>query len=76
MNGRFCLSDDSHGVPQVGLNYHRVLDFIDQTGISTLHFLDLSTTTGETLESTDSRFPKTQIRSIPVAELKKLPFWT
>ncbi|KAL1988606.1 hypothetical protein VTN96DRAFT_9001 [Rasamsonia emersonii] len=72
MNGRFCLSDDSHGVPQVGLNYHRVLDFIDQVGILTIHYLDLSTAE-ET--GTDSRFPRTQIRSISVAELKKLPFW-
>lgn len=73
MNGRFCLSDDSHGVPQVGLNYHRVRDFIDQVGISTLHYLDLSTTeeTGP-----DSRFPRTQMRAISVEEMRTLPFWS
>jgi histidinol-phosphatase (PHP family) len=73
MNGRFCLSDDSHGVPQVGFGYEKVLDFMEQTGISTLHYLELSTT--GTAEGQDSRFPHTHIQSIPVAELKKSPFW-
>lgn len=72
-NGRFCLSDDSHGVDQVGLNYHRVLDFLGSTGISTLHYLELSD--ADTTEAVDSRFPRTRVMSIPVSELKNLPFW-
>ncbi|KAL2012881.1 hypothetical protein VTN00DRAFT_406 [Thermoascus crustaceus] len=72
-NGRFCLSDDSHGVDQVGLNFHRVLDFLGTAGISTLHYLELSDT--DIPDAVDSRFPRTRIMSIPVDELKKLPFW-
>ncbi|KAI9678215.1 MAG: histidinolphosphatase [Caeruleum heppii] len=30
LGGRFTLSDDSHGVDQVALNYHGVLDHIDK----------------------------------------------
>ncbi|KAL2000765.1 hypothetical protein VTN02DRAFT_2649 [Thermoascus thermophilus] len=72
-NGRFCLSDDSHGVDQVGLNFHRVLDFLGTAGISTLHYLELSDT--DIPDAVDRRFPRTRIMSIPVDELKKLPFW-
>lgn len=32
--GRFVLSDDSHGVTQVGLNYHRMFQYIRDLGIS------------------------------------------
>lgn len=66
--GRFCLSDDSHGVDQVGLNFHRVLAFVEQVGISTLHYLQLS----DGASGADSRFPRTQIASIGVEETKKL----
>lgn len=40
MGGRFCLSDDSHGTAQVGLNYHRVLSFIEKTGIQEVYYLE------------------------------------
>ncbi|KAL2832448.1 polymerase/histidinol phosphatase-like protein [Aspergillus cavernicola] len=70
--GRFCLSDDSHGLDQVGLNYHRVLEFVDKVGISTLHHLDLAD--GET--PADERFPRTVVRSVSVEEVKKMRFWT
>lgn len=66
--GRFCLSDDSHGVDQVGLNFHRVLDFVESVGIPTLHYLQLS----DTATGADGRFPRTQIASIGVAEAKAL----
>ncbi|KAE8365502.1 Polymerase/histidinol phosphatase-like protein [Aspergillus caelatus] len=68
--GRFCLSDDSHGLDQVGLNFHRVLAFVEDVGILTLHYLDLADE-----PAVDERFPRTQIRSIPLEELKKLAFW-
>lgn len=77
MNGRFCLSDDSHGVDQVGLNYHRVLDFLDQAGITTLHYLErTSPEAHESVTPVDPRFPHTQIRSQSVADVKKLQFWS
>lgn len=72
--GRFCLSDDSHGVDQVGLNFHRVLSFMDDVGISTLHYLRRDENP-EPASMTDWRFPRTQICSIPVSEVRKLPFF-
>ena len=41
LGGRFCLSDDSHGVEQVSLNYHRVLEFLERVGVKSLHYLSL-----------------------------------
>lgn len=66
--GRFCLSDDSHGVDQVGLNFHRVLAFVEQVGIPTLHYLQLS----DGASSADGRFPRTQVESMSVEHVKAL----
>jgi histidinol-phosphatase (PHP family) len=33
MRGKFTLSDDSHGVVQVGTNYLRMLDYLDNLGV-------------------------------------------
>ncbi|ABN67582.2 histidinolphosphatase [Scheffersomyces stipitis CBS 6054] len=39
---RFCLSDDSHGLKQVGLNYHKVWQYITDTlKLDTIYSLDL-----------------------------------
>ncbi|PLB37344.1 histidinol-phosphatase [Aspergillus candidus] len=67
--GRFCLSDDSHGLDQVGLNFHRVLAFVEQVGIAKLHYLALGD------EGVDARFPRTCVREVSVEELKTRPFW-
>ncbi|KAH0559543.1 hypothetical protein GP486_003946 [Trichoglossum hirsutum] len=60
--GRFTLSDDSHSVDEVMLNYDRVLRFVKDVGISTLHFLER----GEA--SSDSRFPNVAVSVIPTSE--------
>jgi histidinol-phosphatase (PHP family) len=65
------MSDDSHGVDQVGYGYRQVLEFIDRTGITTLHYLDVS----EGEDVPDSRFPETTIRSVSVQKIKQAPFW-
>lgn len=72
--GRFCLSDDSHGVDQVSLNFHRVLEFLDRTGISQLHYLQLAETPAQAT-APDARFPLTQIASVSLEELKNMEFW-
>jgi histidinol-phosphatase (PHP family) len=33
------LSDDSHGVAQVGLNYHRLFEYMRTLGITTYHYI-------------------------------------
>ncbi|KAK9455296.1 polymerase/histidinol phosphatase-like protein [Dipodascopsis uninucleata] len=40
-DGRFTLSDDSHGIAQVGLNFHKVLAYIQALGIETMYYIDL-----------------------------------
>jgi len=40
-DGRFCLSDDSHSVAQVGLNYHKVLEYIKVLKLQKIYYLDL-----------------------------------
>ncbi|GMF05983.1 unnamed protein product [Ambrosiozyma monospora] len=41
--GKFCLSDDSHGVKQVGLNYQKVLKYLISIDdkLKYIHFWDL-----------------------------------
>lgn len=73
--GRFCLSDDSHGVDQVSLNFHRVLDFLDRTGITQLHYLQVAESS-ESFTAPDARFPRTKISSVSLEEVKKMPFWS
>ena len=41
-NGRFTLSDDSHGPHAVGLNYHRLPEYLQAMDISELWFLQHS----------------------------------
>jgi histidinol-phosphatase (PHP family) len=73
--GRFCLSDDSHGLDQIGLNYARMLEFIEtKTDIKTLYYLDLGSEP-ETQTPVDSRYPRTVVKSVSVEEVKKMAFW-
>lgn len=73
LGGRFTLSDDSHGVEQVGLNYPRVLDAIRQAGIESVFYFERTDpdTPVENGQITDvSTF------SIPVAQLEAHAFWS
>ncbi|CAN6675054.1 hypothetical protein TRVA0_082S00188 [Trichomonascus vanleenenianus] len=56
--GEVCLSDDSHGVAQVALNYHRSLEYLQQAGVSRVHYLTRDGT-------------KVVKKSIPLDELVK-----
>jgi histidinol-phosphatase (PHP family) len=73
--GRFVLSDDSHGVDQVALNFPRVLEFLGRAGISELHYLQLGNPSVTSIVP-DARFPLTQVASISVEELGKMEFWS
>lgn len=66
--GRFCLSDDSHGVEQVGLNFRRVLDFLGRVGVTELYYLELR----EEEDGPDARFPRTGIRSLGIESVDSL----
>lgn len=76
LGGRFCLSDDSHGVDQVSLNFHRVLEFLDGLGVDRLHYLSLVGEEGGDLSpAPDERFPRTRIAAVSMEEVKQMAFW-
>jgi histidinol-phosphatase (PHP family) len=66
------LSDDSHGVNEVGLNYQRVLTFISSVGMSELYYLKYAPGSSN---SNDARFPHIRVSSMAVSELESEPFW-
>ncbi|KAL2858265.1 polymerase/histidinol phosphatase-like protein [Aspergillus pseudodeflectus] len=73
MGGRFCLSDDSHGVGQVGAKCREMLKFVKEQGIQRLYFLELSPE--GTLGGVASRFPLTIQKSCSVAEVEEMAYW-
>lgn len=70
MGGSFVLSDDSHGIDQIGTNYAKLLVFIQRVGIQEIQFVDPAGV------RTDDRFPSAGFASIAVSELRGLPFWS
>jgi histidinol-phosphatase (PHP family) len=40
LGGKLTLSDDSHGVAQVGLNFGRVSDYLKSMGVRELYYLE------------------------------------
>jgi histidinol-phosphatase (PHP family) len=73
LNGRFTLSDDSHGVEQVGLNYPRVLDAIRRAGINEIVCLDAIGSSDS--QAIDERFRRVFWRTIPLDQLESHGFW-
>ncbi|KAH9868830.1 hypothetical protein J1614_007905 [Plenodomus biglobosus] len=69
LHGGFVMSDDSHGVDQIGTNYKRMLAFIQRAGIEKIHVADRDG------ERQQTRFPSIGFSSITVAHLAQLPFW-
>jgi histidinol-phosphatase (PHP family) len=63
------MSDDSHGVSQVGTNYQRSLAFIKKAGIKDIWYADRKA--GKT---SDARF-STGFSKVSVGELEQHPFW-
>jgi histidinol-phosphatase (PHP family) len=71
MGGGFVLSDDSHGIEQIGTNYPRLLKYIQKAGVDKIHFAAKGCGV-----RVDSRFPSAGFSTITVADLAELPFWT
>jgi len=64
--GQFALSDDSHGVDQVGTSYDRLLRFVEEMGIKEIVYLEKGSMTR------DARFPNISMSTIAVQDLKAL----
>jgi histidinol-phosphatase (PHP family) len=69
MGGGFVMSDDSHGIDQLGTNYGRLLAFVQKAGIERICYIDPAGT------RKDDRFPNAGFSSISVTELAQMPFW-
>ncbi|KAF2002240.1 histidinol phosphate phosphatase H, partial [Amniculicola lignicola CBS 123094] len=69
LGGGFVMSDDSHGIEQVGTNYPRLLAFIQSAGIDRIYYADADA------PGTRARFPSVGFSSIAIDELAQLPFW-
>ena len=65
--GRFCLSDDSHGIAQVGTHYEKLLPFLERNDIANLTFLTHVAPPGNT---GDDRFPTLSVQSVAVSDVK------
>lgn len=61
------MSDDSHGIEQVGTNYGRCVSFAEKTGITSFTFLEKGAATK------DSRFPGIFAKAVGLIELKEHP---
>lgn len=72
LKGCFTLSDDSHGVEQVGLNFSRVLDAIKKAGIRELSYLAPAGPSGTVV---DERFRKVCWATITLEQLEGHGFW-
>jgi len=70
LGGAFVMSDDSHGIDQIGTNYRRLFAFIQKAEIEEIHFVDA------TGFRNDSRFPSAGFLSIATRALAESPFWT
>jgi len=64
--GQFALSDDSHGVDQVGTSYDRLLRFVEEMGIKEIVYLEKGST------ARDARFPNISMSTMAVQDLKAL----
>ena len=73
LNGRFTLSDDSHGIEQVGLNFHRVLEAIKRAGIKELVYLAPAETPNTT--PVDDRFQHVAWALLTLDQLEAHGFW-
>ncbi|KAH7070943.1 Polymerase/histidinol phosphatase-like protein [Paraphoma chrysanthemicola] len=67
--GAFVMSDDSHGIEQIGTNYARLLAFIQKAEIAEIHFVDAGGV------RTDKRFPSAGFSSITTSSLAESSFW-
>ncbi len=67
--GHFALSDDSHGVDQVGAKYREVIEFAEKIGTTTITYFEKSP------NFKDDRFSGISERIIKLADLKDHPFF-
>lgn len=68
LGGQFTLSDDSHGIAQVGTNYARALDFLTSLGVSSVFTLERNPHPGTTGDQKSTITKK----EVPIASIKEV----
>ncbi|GAK65481.1 histidinol phosphate phosphatase H [Moesziomyces antarcticus] len=77
LGGRLCLSDDSHGVHAVGLNYTRLRHYLVDQGVDTLWYLEKdSEETAPTQNGPPTRFARGTVAKSMGPEWQSHPFWS
>ena len=78
--GRLCLSDDSHGVQAVGLNYLRLRQYLIESGVDTIWYLEKDTNSSPSNpddgKSAPTRFARGTIARAMGPEWQTHAFWT
>ncbi|KAI1461502.1 histidinol-phosphatase [Annulohypoxylon moriforme] len=66
LGGRFTLSDDSHGIAQVGTNFGRALDFLKSLGVESLWTLrrEASVVEGEKAKLVEVEVPLESVSAV------------
>lgn len=70
--GRLCLSDDAHSHEQVGLNFHRTKQYLEQKGVKEIWTLQPDD--GTLLPDNATRFPRGTI-AVKIADWTSNSFW-
>jgi histidinol-phosphatase (PHP family) len=77
LGGRLCLSDDSHGVHAVGLNYARLRQYLIDQGVDTLWYLEKdSEETAPAQNGPPVRFARGTVAKSMGPEWQSHPFWS
>lgn len=69
MGGNFTVSDDSHGIDQIGSSYRELLRFAQEVGITHFTYFEKGSPTK------DSRFPDIAIRTTALSQVQSHPFF-
>ncbi|KAL8759294.1 MAG: hypothetical protein Q9184_003657 [Pyrenodesmia sp. 2 TL-2023] len=70
LGGSFTVSDDSHGIDQIGSSYRELLRFAQDVGIAQLTYFEKGSPTK------DSRFPDITTRTTALSQVQRHPFFT
>ncbi|CBQ74001.1 related to HIS2-histidinol-phosphatase [Sporisorium reilianum SRZ2] len=78
LHGRLCLSDDSHGVHAVALNYLRLRQYLVDAGVETIWYLekDEMVQSGDNVGGAPTRFARGTVAKPMGPEWKTHAFWT
>jgi histidinol-phosphatase (PHP family) len=72
LGGKICLSDDAHSVAQVGVEYQKLLSYLEQVGVTSVAVLQAEPNVER---RTDARFP-TSWKDVSIEQLKRSRYFS